>query len=116
MNMQPTKLDVFQSKQRLQIEWPDGVVHELPFFGLRKNCPCVACRGGHEKMGQFELELFFVEPTGLMAELRMKALKAVGRHAIRITWSDGHNDGMYRHEDLYEWGDFVSRRVKNTKS
>ena len=73
----PTGIEVSNNEQVLEIEWSDGVKSVYPLFGLRKNCPCVMCRGGHAHMNEFEPKMFF-----------------------QITWADGHNSGMYRWETL----------------
>ena len=89
----PASVDVSNSDQIFTVKWKDGHKSDFSLFGLRKNCPCVACRGGHDKMGMFEPELFKVKPTRIY-----KILKAepVGNHALKITWDDGHSSGMYR--------------------
>ena len=38
-----------------------GFKSKYPLYGLRKNCPCVMCRGGHDQMQNFEPEAFFLE-------------------------------------------------------
>jgi DUF971 family protein len=98
----PKSVDVSNSDQLFTIVWGDGITSEYSLFGLRKNCPCVECRGGHDKMGRFEPELFRVKPTRTY-----KILKAepVGNHALKITWDDGHNAGMYRWDLLRQMGD-----------
>lgn len=93
----PTNIEVDNKQQILEITWEDEIVSTYPLYGLRKNCPCVACRGGHAKMNEFEPEAFLIENPPLMD---IKNIKAIGNHAIQITWLDGHNAGMYRWETL----------------
>lgn len=97
LNIQPREVEVRASEQKLFIKWADGHESEYPLFGLRKNCPCVECRGGHAKMGSFDKSLFRVEPT---MHYKIEDVKQVGNHAIRIYWDDGHNTGMYQWETL----------------
>lgn len=92
-----TNIEVGNEEQVLQITWDDGHVSFFPLFGLRKNCPCVACRGGHASMNVFEPEAFHIENPPLM---NITSIKPVGNHAIQIFWIDGHNSGMYRWETL----------------
>lgn len=94
---QPKEIEVSNSEQELIIEWADGHHSAYPLFGLRKNCPCVTCRGGHHQMGRFDRALFFVEPT---RHFEVEDIKQVGNHAIKITWNDGHNTGMYQWDTL----------------
>jgi len=98
----PKSVDVSNSDQLLTIGWADGSNSELPLFGLRKNCPCVECRGGHDKMGRFEPELFRIKPP---REYKIIKAEPVGNHALKITWDDGHNAGMYRWDLLRQMGD-----------
>ena len=89
----PVSIDISNSDQKLEIEWADGHYSEFTLFGLRKNCPCVECRGGHSQMGKFEPQLFLVDP---IREFRVVSAEQIGNHALKITWDDGHNSGMYR--------------------
>lgn len=93
----PAGLEVRQSDRELYIKWGDGHESVYPFFGLRKNCPCVECRGGHGSMGRYDKSLFKVEGT---RKFDIEDIRQVGNHAIRIFWSDGHSNGMYQWETL----------------
>lgn len=108
---EPVSVDVQNSEQILTIEWGDGHRTELGLFGLRKNCPCVACRGGHDKMGRFEPELFRVKPV---RKYQITSAEAIGNHALKITWDDGHNSGMYRW-DLLRHMDEAVRELDEEK-
>lgn len=93
----PAQVEVRQSESELYIKWADGHESTYSLFGLRKNCPCVECRGGHARMGSFDKSLFHVEPT---RNVEIEDIKQVGNHAIRIYWNDGHSNGMYQWETL----------------
>lgn len=97
MNHLPKEVEVRKSDNELFIRWQDGHESLYPLFGLRKNCPCVECRGGHGQMGSFDKSLFRVEGT---QQFYIEDLKQIGNHAIRLYWSDGHNSGMYQWETL----------------
>ncbi len=96
-SVKPVSVEVSNGEQVLEIEWADGHKSIYPLFGLRKNCPCVMCRGGHSEMGTYEMELFYVEPT---QHYEIEDLQTVGNHALKISWNDGHKTGMYRWELL----------------
>jgi DUF971 family protein len=100
----PASVDVNNSEQVLTVKWSDGQTSDFSLFGLRKNCPCVACRGGHEKMGRFEPELFKVQPTRVY---KILDAETVGNHALKITWDDGHNSGMFRWDLLRQMDEAV---------
>ena len=95
----PKSIEADNSKQELFIEWTDGHQSTYPLFGLRKNCPCVMCQGGHEQMGRYDRSLFFVEPT---THYEIEDIRQIGHHAIKIKWNDGHETGMYQWETLRE--------------
>lgn len=97
--LQPQKVEVSNSEQELVIEWSDDHRSVYPLFGLRKNCPCVTCRGGHSRMNSFDKSLFFMKPNQYF---EVKSINQIGNHAIQITWNDGHNTGMYQWETLRE--------------
>lgn len=90
----PTSVTISHSDQQMVIEWADGHTSTYPFEGLRHNCPCVVCQGGHEHMGKGpDRSLFFGEPE---REWEILDIDKIGNHAIRIHWDDGHKNGMYR--------------------
>lgn len=105
----PVSIEVFNTEQYIKIEWKDGHITKLNLFGLRKNCPCVTCRGGHDKMGQYEPELFRVKPTRIY---KIDSAEAVGNHALKINWDDGHNSGMYKWELLRNMDEAVKKLEK----
>lgn len=94
----PRKVTVENDKQYLSIHWADGHHSVYSFEGLRGNCPCVFCRGGHDKMGQpFELALYMQKPQ---RPRKIAKIDQVGHYAIQIQWDDGHNSGIYKWEQL----------------
>lgn len=112
MKFIPASVDVGNSEQLFTIEWADGHKTELSLFGLRKNCPCVTCRGGHSQMGQYEPQLFLVEPT---RQYKILAAEPVGNHALKIKWDDGHDAGMYKWE-LFRHMDEAVEKLKQNKN
>ncbi len=95
----PLKIVINNEDQYLEITWSDGPVYTYPLYGLRKNCPCVMCRGGHDKMQLFEPEAFSLTPK---VGISIHKADQIGNHALQIHWSDGHNSGMYRWQTLRE--------------
>jgi DUF971 family protein len=94
----PRNITVDSEKQYLSILWADGHHSVYSFEGLRANCPCVFCRGGHDQMGQqFELALFLKKPE---RPRKITGIVPTGNYAVQIQWDDGHNTGIYRWEQL----------------
>jgi DUF971 family protein len=97
MNVYPTKLERTGENQLL-ITWSDGERRTYGTRELRNACPCATCR---EKASQ-------PEPVGLLpilsaAEaqpLKIAGMQPVGSYAYAISFTDGHDTGIYSMELL----------------
>jgi DUF971 family protein len=76
----------------LEIGWADGVRSRYPLGFLRKNCPCAMCRTEREKQAATLLPILTSVPAG---EVSVTGGGMVGNYAIQLTWSDGHNSGIF---------------------
>jgi ATP-binding protein involved in chromosome partitioning len=94
---QPTKIGQHDS-QTLAIEWADGVRSLIDVRALRLACGCAVCID--EWSGQPLLS-----PDSVPADVAPKAIQPVGRYAIQIEWSDGHDTGIYPFERLRSLAD-----------
>lgn len=83
----------------LRVVWADGHESLYPWPLLRTQCPCAVCRpegrgpassGGSHKPYD----------TPVAEGIRATAIKPVGRYAIHIAWSDGHQTGIYAFDYL----------------
>ena len=72
----------------LGIEWSDGHKGVYPVRHLRHQCPCAACTD--EWTGELRLK-----PDEIPMLIRLEDIEAVGRYAFRLTWSDGHDSGIF---------------------
>ena len=106
--MTPSDIALHQKSRLLELTWPDGVVHQLPCELLRVYSPSAEVRGhgvGNEKL-QVGKEL-----------VNITALDPVGHYAIKITFDDGHDSGLFDWNylrDLGEkqtehWADYLRR-------
>ena len=80
----------------LLIEWSDGHRSSYTWRHLREECPCAACR---EERLQPPDPFRILKPAELVP-LRPVSIAPVGRYAYKITWSDGHDSGIYTLEHL----------------
>ena len=80
--------------QSLRIAWADGHRSEYDNRVLREHCPCAVCR---ERPGR-SLPL----AAGQGQEIYPLQLSVVGRYALSIQWSDGHDTGIYSYQTLRE--------------
>jgi DUF971 family protein len=81
---------------RLAIEWDDGHRSVYEWQHLRANCPCASCR---EEKEQPPDPFRILKPSELVP-LKPTEIEPVGRYAYRITWSDGHDTGIFTLEHL----------------
>ncbi len=82
--------------ERLVIQWSDGHRSVYTWRHLRTECPCASCREERAKPP----DPFRILKPAELAPLRPVALAPVGHYAYRITWSDGHDTGIYTLEHL----------------
>jgi DUF971 family protein len=85
-----------EGDERLVIQWNDGHRAVYPWAHLRKECPCAGCRDERQKPS----DPFHVLKPAELAPLRPVRIDPVGRYAYKITWSDGHDSGIYTLEHL----------------
>ena len=98
MNSQPANVKVIHDLQKLVITWGDGHESIYELDGLRRSCPCAGCQGGHDNMKDYFDPMLMKLPA--LQTWQIMQMEAVGHHALRIHWSDGHDAGMYRWETL----------------
>lgn len=72
----------------IKVKWQGGHESVYPSRELRLACPCAACMD--EMTGAARLIATSV-PQGVQP----LKVELVGRYAISIQWSDGHNTGIY---------------------
>jgi len=77
----------------LGITWEGGEESIYPVRALRQACPCAVCVD--EMTGRR-----VVDPESIPLDVRPVRIEGVGRYAIRIHWSDGHNTGLYSYRYL----------------
>jgi DUF971 family protein len=92
----PTELRLHRKSRVLDVRWPDGARHELPCEYLRVYSPSAEVRG--HSSGEPML-------VGGKREVDIAAIEPVGRYAVRLRFSDGHDTGLYSWNVLRELGE-----------
>jgi DUF971 family protein len=105
---QPTEIKLHQKSRILEIAFADGKRFELPCEFLRVFSPSAEVRGhgpGQEtlQVGKKNVEITAIEP--------------VGTYAVNMTFSDGHDSGIYSWTYLHDlgmnqaglWEDYLQR-------
>lgn len=99
---QPTHLERTADSQLL-IRWTDDVETQYPFRLLRDSCPCASCR---EKRGSpAEMSLLPVLAPEELQPIAIAKMAPVGGYAYKITFSDGHDTGIFTFEFLRSLAD-----------
>jgi len=91
----PTEIKLHQKSRVLELSFAEGKTFQLPCEFLRVFSPSAEVRGhgpGQEVLqtGKKNVEITHIEPAG--------------SYAIQLTFSDGHDTGIYSWELLYEYG------------
>ena len=76
----------------VRIAWSDGHTSEYRNDYLRDRCPCAACRERPVR----SLPVVNERRDALYAV----QIGLVGRYAVSIQWSDGHDTGIYSYQTL----------------
>ena len=94
--MQPLQIKV-ENKENLLIKWDDKSESRINLKYLRDECPCANCKGE-------TILLKTYRPSKLQTTnpdmYKIKNIETVGGYAVRISWQDGHNTGIYSWEYL----------------
>ena len=87
----PTDIAHHLGDNCLIVTWEDGAEVRYPLPYLRAWCPCAGCQGHGNR-------------TTYLSESQVSAvaLEEVGAYALAITFSDGHDTGIYRWSWLRE--------------
>jgi DUF971 family protein len=92
----PTEIKLHQTSRVLEVTFANGRTYRLPYEFLRVYSPSAEVRGhgpGQEtlQVGKRDVTIASVEP--------------VGHYALRPTFSDGHESGIYSWDYLYDLGE-----------
>jgi DUF971 family protein len=82
----------------MDIAWKDGHASHYSFVYLRDACPCAMCEDERAKSGRRPGE---PAPSPIAAlpifkpAVKPLAAEGVGKYAIKFSWNDGHDLGIY---------------------
>lgn len=98
----PTALKLTDDN-RLHITWSDNVTKTYRVRELRDACPCATCREKRSAPAADPFALPLLSKVEL-EPLRINGMKPVGNYAYTISFSDGHDTGIFTFELLRELG------------
>ena len=104
----PTEITLHKKSRVLELGFEDGARYQLPAEYLRVYSPSAEVRG--HGPGQETLQ------TG-KRNVEITDLEGVGNYAVKPTFSDGHDTGLYSWDLLYDlgvnqealWADYLAR-------
>lgn len=90
---------IWQSTERqFSIEWTDGLTQAFDVVHLRRMCPCAYCVD--EATG-----VRTANPQDVSDDVRPQSIESVGRYGLKITFTDGHDTGIYSFSYLRDLAD-----------
>lgn len=91
--MIPSAINLHKASKTLTLKYPSGEEYHLPAELLRVHSPSAEVQG-HGKpilqFGKINVGLLKIEPAG--------------QYALKLTFDDGHDSGLFTWEYLYELG------------
>jgi DUF971 family protein len=100
----PTELKVDKDKRVLTVSFDDGAQFALPAELLRVLSPSAEVQGHSPEQR--------VTVPG-KKNVRIVQMEPVGTYAVRITFDDGHNTGLYMWEYLRDLGENQEARFRS---
>jgi DUF971 family protein len=94
MRLEPTNIQ--QIGNQLAIQWNDRTESYLDLQFLRRACPCAACGGEPDVLGNV------IRPNVSYSDnsFELASFEIVGGYALQPRWADGHNTGIYSFQYL----------------
>jgi DUF971 family protein len=89
MRLEPTNIQ--QIGDELAIAWSDGKESFLNLETLRRACPCAACGGEPDVLGNVSRpHVHYTDQS-----FQLSGFEMVGGYALQPRWGDGHSSGIY---------------------
>ena len=93
----PLDINLNLKDQKLAIAWQDGRRSEFQLGRLRRVCPCATCRKERDVPST---SLPILKISAGVDKIEVIDAELMGRYAINLKWSDGHNSGIYDYKYL----------------
>jgi DUF971 family protein len=99
MRLEPTNIQ--QIGDQLAIAWNDRAESFLNLEMLRRACPCAACGGEPDVLGNLSRpQVSYTDES-----FQLVGFDLVGGYALQPRWADGHATGIYSFTYLRRLGD-----------
>ena len=94
-NPKPTDIKLHQVSRMLEVSFDDGATFTLPCEYLRVYSPSAEVRGHSPSQAVLQVGKELVN---------IEQIEPIGHYAVRLTFDDGHNTGLYSWDILYDLG------------
>ena len=94
MRLEPTNIQ--QIGNELAIQWNDRTESYLDLQFLRRACPCAACGGEPDVLGNMMRPNVTYSPESF----ELAGFDLIGGYAVQPRWRDGHGTGIYSFQYL----------------
>jgi DUF971 family protein len=101
--MRASPVNIQQIGGELAIAWSDAAESYLPLETLRRACPCAACGGEPDVIGNLVRPAVSFQANSF----QLLRFQPIGGYALQLFWADGHATGLYSFDNL--------RRLAQTK-
>ncbi len=92
----PTEVRLHQDRRTLSVRFDDGAAYDLPAEMLRVLSPSAEVQGHTPDQRQ---------TVGGKRNVAIAALEPIGNYAVKITFDDGHDTGLFSWSYLRQLGD-----------
>lgn len=92
----PTEIRLLKDRRALRVRFDDGVEHDLPAEMLRVLSPSAEVQGHSPEERR---------TVGGKQDVLVTAVQPIGNYAVKLTFSDGHDTGLFSWGYLRQLGD-----------
>jgi DUF971 family protein len=94
-DVRATEIKLRQRSRVLEVSFEDGSRFELPFEFLRVHSPSAEVQGHSPEQRVLVLD---------KANVGVRAVEPIGQYAVKLSFDDGHDTGLYTWKYLYQLG------------
>lgn len=91
----PQGIKLKREERILEVNWAEGHLARIPVRELRLSCQCAGCVDEFTRVRT-------LNPATVPLDLTITAMNLVGNYAVKFTFSDGHDTGIYSWDHLHD--------------
>ena len=109
--MLPIDIKLHQKSKRLELSFTDSRIYSFSYEFLRVHSPSAEVRGHSPSQAVLQLD---------KVSIGVKKVELVGTYALKITFDDGHNTGLYTWDYFRElhdnkeqyWNNYLQKLIE----